>query len=534
LVRHEHASLALAQRSSGLPGNVPLFSALLNYRYSVAEPAAAAELADEGGIQVLSSQERTNYPCTLSVDDLGTDFALSMQVVQPLEAQRLCRYMHQALEQVVEALEQAPQTPSWRIDVLDEVERHQLLVEWNAAERPYPQDRWVHELFEAQVERTPDAPALVHEQQSLTYAQLNTQANRLAHHLRDLGVGPDVRVAICAQRGIEMVVGVLATLKAGGAYVPLGPAYPGERLTYMLQDSGAAVLLLHAELSPEVRSQLQQALGVEAPIVELHADAHRWSGQPEKNLDRKLNGVKPQHLAYVIYTSGSTGRPKGVAIEHRNTVNFICWAGEAFTGQQLQRTLFSTSLSFDLAVYECLVPLSVGSTVHLVGSALQASEAQAATLINTVPSAIAALLDQPGGVPGSVRTVNLAGEPLKRSLVEELFEQTPVREVCNLYGPSETTTYSTWVRMERERGFQGHIGRPVATTRVYILDAHGEPAPIGVAGEIYIGGAGVARGYLNRPELTAERFVPLRIGTLGLRIEEQAATRNASQAGEST
>src|SRR5262249_33088009 len=142
--------------------------------------------------------------------------------------------------------------------------------------------------------RTPNAPALVHEEQSLTYAQLNSRANRLAHHLRDLGVGPDVPVAVCAQRGIEMVVGLLATLKAGGAYVPLDPAYPGERLTYMLQDSGAAVLL-HAELSPEVRSQLQRALGVEAPIIELHADAPRWSGQPEKNLDRKLNGVRPQH-----------------------------------------------------------------------------------------------------------------------------------------------------------------------------------------------------------------------------------------------
>ena len=218
-------------------------------------------------------------------------------------------------------------------------------------------------------------------------------------------------------------------------------------------------------------------------------------------------GLAPQHLAYVIYTSGSTGVPKGVAIEHRNAVNFISWAQFSFACDVLERTLLSTSLNFDLAVFECFVPLSVGATVRLVLNALDLTRTQVnVTLINTVPSAIHAVVEA-NGVAQTVRTINLAGEPLKSALAERIFAATHVDTVCNLYGPSETTTYSTWVAMRRGDPFAPHIGRPIANTRIYILDARGEPVPVGVAGELYIGGAGVARGYLNRPELTAERFV---------------------------
>src|SRR5262249_32620934 len=196
-----------------------------------------------------------------------------------------------------------------------------------------------------------------------------------------------------------------------------------------------------------------------------------------------------------------------VAIEHRNAVNFATWAQRSFSREVLERTLFSTSLNFDLAVYEYLVPLTVGATVRIVANALELAHTPIdVTLINTVPSAMKALVEA-GGIPASVRVVNLAGEPLKSALVEQIFATTGVEKVCNLYGPSETTTYSTWVSMKRGEAFAAHIGRPVANTRVYILDEHGEPAPVGVVGEIYIGGAGVARGYLNREELTAERFV---------------------------
>ena len=242
LMRHEHASLALAQRCSGLPGRVPLFSALLNYRHSVAEPAAAAEIAYRG-VQVLSAQERTNYPCTLSVDDLGGEFALSMQVVPPLQGQRLCRYMHQALEQVVQALERAPLTPAWRIGVLDEAERQQLLVQWNATQREYPRDCCIHELFEAQVERTPEAVAVVCEEQSLSYGQLSAQANRLARYLREQGVQSGSRVALDLERSAGLIIAQLAILKCGAVYVPLDEDAPGQRKAFMLADCAAAFVL---------------------------------------------------------------------------------------------------------------------------------------------------------------------------------------------------------------------------------------------------------------------------------------------------
>ncbi|PBP45514.1 hypothetical protein CCL13_14270, partial [Pseudomonas syringae] len=209
----------------------------------------------------------------------------------------------------------------------------------------------------------------------------------------------------------------------------------------------------------------------------------------------------------LIYTSGSTGLPKGVMIEHRNTVNFLSWAHTAFDGSALEKTLFSTSLNFDLAVYECFAPLTSGGSIEVVKNVLELQHGEHDIgLINTVPSALKALLDV-DGLPTSVHTVNVAGEALKRSLVESLFEKTGVQRLCNLYGPSETTTYSSWVAMDREDGFAAHIGKPVGNTQFYLLDEQQQPVPLGVAGEIYIGGAGVARGYLNRDDLTAERFL---------------------------
>ncbi|HEX3398966.1 MAG TPA: amino acid adenylation domain-containing protein, partial [Acetobacteraceae bacterium] len=381
-------------------------------------------------------------------------------------------------------------------------ERHRVVVEWNATEAVYPRDKCVHELFEAQAARTPDAIAVEFGDQQLRYGQLNACANRLAHHLRSLGVGPDSRVALCVERSLEMVVGLLAVLKAGGAYVPLDPAYPAERLAYMLDDS-APVALLTDTGSKTVLTGCTGGL----PVIDLAADAQLWADQPGINPDRTSAGLAPGHLAYVIYTSGSTGRPKGVAIEHGNATNFIWWAQTTFSGEALGRTLFSTSLNFDLATYECFVPLAVGATVRIVENALDLLGTPTdVTLINTVPSALDRLVDA-GCVPPTVRVVNVAGEPLKRSLVERLFATTGVGEVHNLYGPSETTTYSTWVAMKRGEPFAAHIGRPISNTKVYILDAHGAPVPVGVTGELYIGGCGVARGYLNRPDLTAERFL---------------------------
>ncbi|WP_247364753.1 amino acid adenylation domain-containing protein, partial [Ralstonia pseudosolanacearum] len=229
--------------------------------------------------------------------------------------------------------------------------------------------------------------------------------------------------------------------------------------------------------------------------------------QEEAEHDPQVTGLEPHHLAYVIYTSGSTGRPKGVVVEHRNTVNFLAWAARAFPPASLARTLFSTSLNFDLSVFECFAPLTTGGRIDIVVNVLALGDGtHDVRLINTVPSALSALLESSGLDP-AVEVVNVAGEALKRELVERLFAQTQARRLYNLYGPSETTTYSSWVCMDRQTGFQAHIGRPIANTQIYVLDAYRQPVPLGVTGEIYIGGIGVARGYLNRPELTAERFV---------------------------
>ncbi|WP_137983228.1 non-ribosomal peptide synthetase, partial [Pseudomonas viridiflava] len=298
------------------------------------------------------------------------------------------------------------------------------------------------------------------------------------------------------ERSESMVVGLLAILKAGGGYVPLDPAYPADRIAYMLQDSAPAAVLAQ-------NMTLGLLADVSVPLINL--DDAALQAQSVQN--PHVSSLTPAHLAYVIYTSGSTGLPKGVMIEHRNTVNFLTWAHTAFDGSALEKTLFSTSLNFDLAVYECFAPLTSGGSIDVVTDVLALQQGEHdVTLINTVPSALKALLES-GGLRESVHTVNVAGEALKRSLAESLFEQTHVKRLCNLYGPSETTTYSSWVAMDREQGFAAHIGKPVGNTQFYLLDKQMQPVPLGVPGEIYIGGAGVARGYLNRDDLTAERFL---------------------------
>jgi len=417
---------------------------------------------------------------------------------------RMVEHFEHVVKEVVEDSERRIQ----EIELLSESEKRQIVEEWNATEAPYGKERLIHELFEEQAATTSDAVAVAHEDCHLSYNDLNVRANRLARYLRTLNARPDARVALCLERGPDMIVSLLAILKAGGAYVPLDPAYPTERLGYMLEDSAPVAILTHNHVASQAQATILATSAVAGvPVIDLQADAARWASEPDTDPDPEGVGLTPEHLAYVIYTSGSTGLPKGVAIEHRNTVNLIRWAQRAFAGDVLEKTLFSTSLNFDLAVYECFVPLTVGGGVRIVSDALElARQAVDVTLINTVPSAMKALVEG-NKIPPTVRMVNLAGDQLKRELVERIFETTDTEEVRNLYGPSETTTYSTWVAMRRGEPFAAHIGRPIANTRVYILDGGREPAPAGVIGEIHIGGAGVARGYLNRVDLTAERFV---------------------------
>ena len=336
------------------------------------------------------------------------------------------------------------------------------------------------------------------EGEELTYSQLNARANQLARFLQQEGVGPNSLAAVCMDRSIDMVAALLAILKAGGAYVALDPVYPADRIRYTLQDASASVILTQEAL-------LDQLPVTDAVTVCLDRDAAQISLQPTHDL---VCSTHPGDLAYVLYTSGSTGRPKGVAIEHRSPVALVSWALGQLTAQELSGVVFATSICFDLSVYELFVTLCGGGRVLLVENALAIAslgEELRPSLINTVPSAMAELLRQ-GSVPSTVVRVNLAGEPLTGSLVDAIYDQTDVLAVYDLYGPSEDTTYSTYAL--RERGGSVTIGRPISNTQAYVLDRNLCPVPLGVPGELYIGGDGLGRGYLNRSDLTAERFVP--------------------------
>jgi amino acid adenylation domain-containing protein len=382
------------------------------------------------------------------------------------------------------------------LPLLDPRERQQLLLEWNQTQRAYPAGQTIHGLVEAQAIQTPDAVAAIFEDQSITYRELNRRANHLALKLQRLGLGPDKFVAVLMERNLDLVIGTLAILKAGAAYVPLDPLYPEERISFYLEDSRTPVLL--------TQRSLQSRLPAQAGSVEV---VYLDDPLPETDLANPECKATDQHLAYVIYTSGSTGKPKGVAIEHRNAVNFIRWGLQTFSAEELSGVLASTSICFDLSIFELFVTLSAGGKVIIAENALQLpriSAREQVTLVNTVPSAIAELV-QERALPNSVRIVNLAGEALPTSLVDRLYALGHVEKVNDLYGPTETTTYSTWT--VREAGKPATIGRPVANTQIYLVDAAMQPTPIGVPGEMLIGGSGVARGYLNRSEMTGERFV---------------------------
>ncbi|KQQ75662.1 hypothetical protein ASF73_07645 [Xanthomonas sp. Leaf131] len=499
LLHHEHASLALAQRCSAVPAPAPLFTALFNYRHN----------RHSGDASLLGGEERTHYPIHLAMEDDGHGLALTAQVCAVLEPRRLCSYLATALSGLVDALEHAPQTPVQRLPVLPKAEQTQVLEEFNATVTALAPGICLHQLFEAQVQRSPDAIAVELDARSLSYAELDAQANQLAHHLRSLGVGPECRVALCLQRSVEMVIGLLGILKAGAAYVPLDPEYPSERLAYMLADSQPLAVLCDDYGLARIPQR------AELTYCRLDAPELPWHAQPTSA--PQLPDLHPDCLAYVIYTSGSTGQPKGVMNAHRGVVNRLQWHQTMFPLGPHDRALQKTPFGFDISLWEIFSPLQAGARLVLARPQGHQDPQYLATVIEQrgitqahfVPSMLQLFLDQaePPRCP-SLRWLLCSGEALSDALQRRCLQALPHVELHNLYGPTEAAIeVSHWQCDPQLHPGLVPIGRPIANTRLYVLDTHGQPVPVGVPGELHIGGVQVARGYWNLPELSAERFV---------------------------
>ncbi len=385
------------------------------------------------------------------------------------------------------------------LPILSTAETQYLTSEINNAQQKFPQHLCIQELFESQVEINSQATALRFENSSITYDELNQKANKLAHYLLDKhNVTPDFLIGICVERSIEMVIGILAVLKAGAAYVPIDPSYPDSRISHIINDAELEVILTQSWLIDQVNLE---------KTIRIQLDSEEFESSPSSNISTKKLGLSPKNLAYIIYTSGSTGKPKGVAIRHSNTSAMLHWANSTFSKSELSKVLASTSLNFDLSIFELFVPLCFGHQSIIVKSALTLIDnALDVTLINTVPSAMNTLLEH-DAVPDSVKTINLAGEPLAAQLVNCILKETQVTSVCNLYGPSEDTTYSTYTRFNQPINITPPIGKVISNSQGLILRESLTLVPYGVTGELYLTGEGLAKEYLNQPELTESSFI---------------------------
>ncbi|MBZ4336683.1 amino acid adenylation domain-containing protein, partial [Corallococcus sp. AS-1-12] len=439
------------------------------------------------------------FDLSVSFMELPQGFSGTMEYSTELFDAGTIQRMASHLLTLLEGAVASPDTRVSRLPLLTGAERREMLVEWNATRAPFP-EACLHSLFEAQVRRAPDAVAAVFEGTQLTYARLDARANQLAHALRRRGVGPEVRVALSVERSLDVVVGLLGILKAGGAWVPVDPLLPRERLAFMLEDSVAQVLVTQQPLV----DRFPEALHARA----LCLDAERESLAQEPT-DAPVTGVTPANMAYLLYTSGSTGTPKGTAVEHRGVANLVTHEAVAYGIGPGSRVLQFASLSFDLSVEEIFTTLCNGATLVLApleklmpGAPLPVLlREQELSVVSLTPAALA--VTSPESLP-EVRTVISGGDALPEDVVARWA---PGRRLLNTYGPTEATVVATLGEVVAD-GTVPSIGKPLANVRVYVLDPQGQPVPVGVRGELHIGGVGVARGYAGRPGLTAERFVP--------------------------
>ena len=484
----------------------PLFQVMFNLRNIPNSPVPHA-----GGVQLEPYSIRRGtiggLDLTLEVKESGEGLSCTFNYAQELFRRQTIEQMGRAFRTLLETAVVSSHSPISQLLALTEDERHRVLVEWNQTEREYSGNRCIHQLFENQVRQNPHAVAVVCEGESLTYQQLNQKANQLARYLRSLGVAPETVVGILVDRSLDLVIGLLGILKAGGAYVPLDPTYPADRLAFMLEDSQARIVLTQERLLPSLSESRVQ------PFC-LDTDWNRISSLPNQDLDATAT---TDNLAYVMYTSGSTGRPKAVMINHRSVSNYLYWRSDYFPLTESDRVLQKAPLGFDDSVWEIFEPLMVGAQIVMVRSGGHQDSRYLANLIIQyqvtaacfVPSLLQAFLEEPESANcKSLRRVTTGGEKLSIELQECFFERLAA-DLHNGYGPTEATIGATFWTCDRRAGqWDVPIGRPIANTQIYLLDSQLHPVPVGVPGELHIGGAGLARGYLNNPDLTAAKFIP--------------------------
>jgi amino acid adenylation domain-containing protein/non-ribosomal peptide synthase protein (TIGR01720 family) len=525
--RYEYIPLVKAQEWSEATRGTPLFESIVVFE----NPTMGVRLGhQEGSPEITYSTHYatvTGYPLTVVIEPGPAGVSVGITYDRRRFEADVVRRMQALFQTLLEGILADPERRLSDLPLLAEAERRRTLVEWNETRKTYPEDKRLHHLFEAQVERTPNAVAVVFEEEKLTYRELNARANQLARYLRARGVGPESLVGVCLDRSLEMMVAILGVLKAGGAYVPLDPAYPKERLDFMLEDSQASVLLTQRSRIEDRGSRIEDResqssifdlrssiFDLRCQVVCLDEIAGSLGRESAENFD---SGATADNAAYVIYTSGSTGRPKGVIVSSRAVVNHMLWLRDHFALNAGDSFLQKTPLSFDAAGTEFFAPLIVGAHLiiaqpggHRDGAYLaRMITGHGVTILQLVPSLLRALLDEPEFANcHSLRRVICAGEALPAEL-QERFRACLDAELHNFYGPTEAAIDVTyWPHQHAVGRAVVPIGRPIANTRIYLLSGDLRPVPEGAPGELYIGGENLARGYLNRPELTAASFIP--------------------------
>ncbi|MEG4855931.1 amino acid adenylation domain-containing protein [Microcoleus sp. K1-B6] len=501
--QYEYSPLVEVQGWSEVPRSLPLFESLVVFE-NYPSDASLQEKIQNLKVENIRSRETTNYPLTVMAMP-GAELTLKIIFDRSCFEDSAIARMLGHLQTLLEGMTANPEGKLSELPLLSAAEGQQLLVQWNDTQADYPKNSSIHELFAAQTERTPDAVAVICENEQLTYRELNAKANQIAHYLQSLGVKPEVLVGICLERSLSMLVAILGILKVGAAYVPLDPAYPQERRSFMLADAKVPVLLTQKNL-------LETLPEHSAKVVCIDAEWQEISRESDRNPAVK---VEADRLAYVLYTSGSTGTPKGVLGTHRGTVNRCFWNPYPFTEEDI--FCQKTSLNFVDSVWEIFAPLLHGlptvivpdRSVKDINQFLQTLSKQNVTRLVLVPSLLRAILDSFPDLDRRLPQLKYwicSGETLPVELGQQFREQMPQRVLINLYGSSEVAADVTWYDathcVEKVP-----IGRPIANTQIYLLDRNLQPVPIGIPGDIYVGGDGLAKGYLNRPDLTSEKFI---------------------------